>query len=106
MRSILLVVAVLFGCGGDDGGGGADANTNLPACTGLAYDSCKDTTAYSDCTGGMMCRLFMSDGITICTPTCDASTPCPPDKDGNAVTCNMMGRCKPANGNVNACYAD
>ena len=96
MRSMLLGCALAFaiGCGGDDGGGdGADA-ANLPACTGVAYDSCTDTTNSSDCTGGMMCRLFMNDGITICTPTCDASNPCPPDKDGNAVACNMMGRCK------------
>lgn len=96
MRSILLVFALAsaVGCGGDDGGGaGADA-ANLPACTGVAYDSCTDTTSSSDCMGGAMCRLFMADGITICTPTCSASVPCPADKDGNAVACNMMGRCK------------
>lgn len=93
MRSILLSVALLSACGGDDGGTVADA-ANLPACTGVAYDSCTDTVAGSDCMNGVMCRLFMNDGITICTPTCDASNPCPPDKDGNAVACNNMGRCK------------
>jgi hypothetical protein len=96
MRTILVGCALAFaaGCGGDDGGGaGADA-ANLPACTGVAYDSCTDTTAASDCTNGMTCRNFPNDGITICTPTCDASNPCPNDKDGNVVACNMMGRCK------------
>lgn len=91
---MLLFVAFLSACGGDDGGAVADANPNLPACTGLPYDSCTDTVAGSDCMNGVMCRLFMNDGITICTPTCDSSNPCPPDKDGNAVSCNMMGRCK------------
>lgn len=96
MRSIFLGCALAFaiGCGGDDGGGGTADAANLPACTGAAYDSCTDTTNSSDCTGGAACRLFMRDGFTICTPVCDASTPCPPDKNGNAVTCNMMGRCK------------
>jgi len=93
MRSILFFVALLIGCGGDDAGGTTDA-ANLPACTGVAYDSCTDTTASSDCTAPLTCRLFMGDGFTICTPTCDASNPCPPDKDGHAVACNMMGRCK------------
>ena len=104
MRSFVLLVAILAGCGGDDGGGGGtqpDA-ANLPACTGVAYDSCTDTTGSTDCDTGLTCRLFMGDGITICTPTCDASNPCPPDKDGNAVTCNNMGRCKAS---PNACSA-
>lgn len=97
MRIVLAVAAVWFGCGGDDGGGGGTDAANLPACTGAAYDSCTDTTAHSDCMGGgttATCRLFMSDGFTICSPQCDASNPCPPDKNGNPVACNMMGRCK------------
>lgn len=99
MRSILLGMAVLVtaACGGDDGGSdGAPDAANLPPCTGVAYDSCTDTTGNSDCDSGLTCRLFMSDGFTICAPTCDASNPCPDDKDGNPVTCNMMGRCKPS----------
>jgi len=106
MRSILLLAAVMFGCGGDDGGGGTGADAqNLPACTGVAYDRCTDTTAHSDCMGGgstTTCRLFMQDGFTICSPNCDASNPCPPDKDGNPVACNGMGRCK---AQPNACSA-
>lgn len=95
MRSIVLVAAMMSGCGGDDGGGSnVDAAANLPACAGVAYDSCIDTTASSDCTGGLTCRLFNMDAITICTPTCSASVPCPNDKNGNPVTCNNMGRCK------------
>ena len=103
MRSILLSVALLAGCGGDDGAGAhVDAAGNLPACTGVAYDSCTDTVAGSDCMNGAMCRLFMGDGFTICTPNCDGANPCPPDKNGNPVTCNMMGRCKAS---PNACTA-
>jgi hypothetical protein len=95
LRSIFAVSALLVGgCGGDDAGGTVDTFVQLPACTGVAYDRCTDTTNYSDCQNGMMCRLFNSDGFTICTPTCDASNPCPNDKNGNPVTCNMMGRCK------------
>jgi hypothetical protein len=93
MRSILVLVTLLSACGGDDAETVADA-ANLPACTGVAYDSCTDTVAGSDCMNGAMCRLFMTDGFTICTPTCDTGNPCPADKDGNPVTCNMMGRCK------------
>lgn len=95
MRTILILAALATGCGGDDEVQTmADANQNLPACTGVAYDSCTDTTGSTDCGAGMTCRLFMQDGITIRTPTCDASNPCPDDKDGNPVNCNTMGRCK------------
>ncbi len=104
MDRFLLVASVLAwaGCGGDDTGAIPDAATNLPLCTGVAYDPCTDTAASSDCTGGsgLTCRLFMGDGFTVCTPTCDGSTPCPNDKNGNPVTCNMMGRCKAS---PNAC---
>jgi hypothetical protein len=42
---------------------------------------------------GMECRVFGMAGITICTPACDATTPCP-DHNGMPVSCNMMGRCR------------
>src|SRR5690606_41093735 len=100
MRSMFVLVALLFGCAGDDIQTTPDANLNLPACTGVAYDSCTDTTNSSDCMNGMTCRLFRQDGFTICTPTCDADNPCPPDQDGSPVSCNQMGRCK---GQPNAC---
>jgi len=82
-RSMLLLAVLMVGCGGDDGGGVQPDAANLPACTGVAYDSCTDTTNSTDCAGGTTCRLFMMDGITICTPACDATHPCPNDKDGN-----------------------
>lgn len=96
MRSTLAVLlfGISVGCGGEN----ADDTTvdagPLPACTGAAYDSCLDTTSSSDCMDGATCHLFMGDGFTICTPTCDASHPCPDDKDGNTVVCNMKGLCK------------
>lgn len=97
MRSIFLVCAlgIAASCGGSDAGNGTGVDAPVgPPCTGVAYDSCTDTTNHSDCMAGMTCRLFSNDGITICTPACDASNPCPDDKDGNPVSCNMMGRCK------------
>jgi hypothetical protein len=92
------VVAVLIGCGGSGGDDGDDVpEPDAPVaavCTGQPYDSCADTTNWTDCLNGMECRFFMQQGITICTPACDATTPCPPDEDGTPVTCNMMGRCR------------
>lgn len=84
------------GGGGDDTPDTPDADTAAPdagLCTGAAYDSCTDTVGSTDCLDGMACRLFMQQGITICTPMCDASNPCP-EQDGAAVSCNMMGRCR------------
>ncbi len=103
MRSTVavLLVALTVGCGGHDTGDGVQPDAGpLPACTGVAYDSCADVTNNSDCTDGTTCHLFMGDGFTICTPTCDASHPCPDDKDGNTVACNMKGLCKAS---PNAC---
>ena len=89
----LLLTACTGGApGGDDGDEAPDAGTGN-ACTGEAYDPCTDTVTWSDCADGMECRLFSQQGITICTPTCDADTPCP-DQDGTAITCNQMGRCR------------
>lgn len=99
MRRLLLLCAfVLAACGGDDAVG-VDAGPDVDAdpsdvCTGMAYDSCEDTTNWSDCLEGAECRLFMSQGFTICSPTCNAGTPCPDDEGGNPVACNMMGRCR------------
>ena len=97
MRSLLLTLAIatMAACGGDDAAvpdaSGVDASTTL--CTGEAYDSCQDTTSWTDCLDGMECRVFGTAGITICTPTCDVNNPCP-DQDGQPITCNMMGKCR------------
>lgn len=99
--ALLLATTLMTACGGDDGDDAADVDAgdqidadSSAVCTGAAYDSCEDTTAWTDCQDGMECRLFMSQGFTICTPACDAGNPCPDDEDGNPVTCNMMGRCR------------
>jgi hypothetical protein len=104
MRSFLLAALFLTftacgGGGGDDSSATLDASPGpdaptLRACDGEAYDLCTDTTNWTDCMDGMECRLFGSAGFTICTPQCDGANPCPPDEDGNPVTCNMMGRCR------------
>jgi hypothetical protein len=90
-----VVVLALVGCGSEpppsptDAALGDDAAA-LPACTGAAYDPCTDN---SQC-DSQNCRLFMGQGIQICTQACDAQNPCPAF-DGQAVPCNMMGRCDP-----------
>src|ERR1041384_4135266 len=89
MRSIVLL-ALMLGGGAGAAGGHAPPDANFPACMGSAYDRCTDTTSSTDCPMGMTCRVYMGDGFTICTPTCSASVPCPPDKNG-AVACNMQG---------------
>jgi hypothetical protein len=96
-RTLILLIAVaVLGCGGDDGGGGAtpDAAVASRACDGRAYDLCTDTTNYSDCQQGFVCRLYGQQNFTICSPLCDANNPCPPDEHGTPVTCNTMGRCR------------
>src|SRR5690348_4151025 len=78
------------GSGGDDDGDDtpqtdAPANPPIdspagPACTGAVFDPC---TSNDQCTSGN-CKLFMGDGIQVCTQACtpnDNST-CPTDKSG------------------------
>jgi hypothetical protein len=107
MRSFILVLVLAAGCGAgnnpeppdahtsgvDAMSGGPDAGSNV--CTGLPYDSCKDTTNWTDCLNGVECRNFLGAGFTVCTPHCDTNNPCPNSQDGTPVTCNTMGRCKP-----------
>ncbi len=92
-----LIALALAACGGDDTSVDVpDADPSAPdaaACTGAAYDNCVDTAGSTDCMPGLECRLFMSQGFTACTPSCDADNPCP-DQDGTAVACNQMGRCR------------
>jgi hypothetical protein len=102
MRTLagLVMMFALVGCGAETPPPATDAPTDidaaaLPACTGAAYDPCTDNAQCDS----QNCRLFMSDGIQICTATCDASNPCP-DFDGAPVACNMMGRCNPRAANM------
>ena len=97
MRCLLaFCVVAAVGCGGDDPVK-SDAAIDTPAgraCDGRAYDKCMDTTNSSDCDTGLVCRFYMSQNFTICSPLCDANTPCPNDEMGATVACNMMGRCR------------
>lgn len=103
-RSVLaLLVVAATACGGDDGVQPMpDAKVATRACEGRAYDLCTDTTAFSDCMSGLECRFYRMQNFTICSPLCDATNPCPPDEDGNAVECNNNGRCR--SNAPNACF--
>lgn len=92
---------LLIAC--DNGGGGGttgnlmpDAPPGTPLCTGVAYDWC---AAPGDC-ASENCHFFEKSNFTVCTQTCSADNPCPPDKDGNPPECNNRGICKPAVANV------
>ena len=91
---LALVVGAAFACGGDEPQDMADAAPASRACDGRAYDKCMDTTSSSDCDTGLTCRFYMSQNFTICSPLCDATTTCPADENGTAVSCNNMGRCR------------
>ena len=94
MLALIIVLTACSGGTGDtppdvDAPGGTDSSGSN-VCTGAAYETCTDNT---QCLS-QQCRLFMADGIQVCTQNCDASNPCP-DFDGTPITCNNMGRCKP-----------
>lgn len=100
MKIYGLILVLVVACSGGDGPpqqiDAAEQNidaavdaASLPACTGATYEMCTDN---AQCTS-QQCRVFMQDGIQICTQNCDAQNPCP-DFNGNPVLCNMMGRCK------------
>lgn len=94
--AIVIWLAVLVACGGDDAGT-ADAGGDIdaaPPCTGAVYDNCEDTAGSTDCMAGLSCHLFTQAALTVCVPACDVMNPCP-DLDGESVECNMMGRCRP-----------
>jgi hypothetical protein len=94
IRCVLAFVLAAVGCGGAEDGATADAKAPTHVCDGRAYDPCTDTTASSDCMPGLVCRFYGTQNFTICSPLCDASTPCPADENGAAVNCNNMGRCR------------
>lgn len=94
-----IVVALLAGmaCDGGDtpgvdapGGDGAPTIDAPAMCTGALYDTCTNNT---QCMSNN-CRLFQQAGLQVCTQTCDAQSPCPP-QNGQAVQCNNMGICRP-----------
>ena len=96
---LAFVCLLLIAC--DNGGGGSmgpmpDAPPGTPACTGALYDWC---AVDGDCMSGD-CHFFDQSNFTICTQTCSASVPCPPDHTGAAVSCNNRGICKPNTANV------
>jgi len=99
MFKLALACTLLFAC--NTGGGGTmspmpDAPPGTPACSGKVYDWCENA---NQCMSGN-CHFFDMSNFTICTQTCSASSPCPPDHEGNPVTCNNRGICKPNEANV------
>jgi hypothetical protein len=105
VRCVLAFVLVAaLGCGGgeEDDQPMPDAKVATRACDGRIYDLCTDTTNHSDCMPGLVCRFQTQQNITICTPACDAATPCPLDENGGQPTCNKMGYCRTEV--ANACF--
>jgi hypothetical protein len=91
-----LALVMLIGC--DDGGSAAPPDADLtgaPPCTGATFDLCTDN---SHCTSGK-CQVFDQLGITVCTQSCDVSTPCP-IQDGQQTSCNNKGLCRPISAHV------
>jgi hypothetical protein len=94
MRKLALLF-IFAACGDDGGSKPIDAATTIDspagnACTGAVYDPC---TSNTQCMS-QNCRLFMGDGIQVCTQTCTPGGACPM-AGSTAVTCNNMGVCKP-----------
>src|ERR1041384_8048774 len=88
---LVLGLAALGACGGDDDNSTPDAPAG-PACTGAVYAKCRRN---AQCTS-QNCHLFMGDGIQVCTQPCSGSVACPTDSAGAAVACNGMAICKPS----------
>ena len=87
MRNSIAVLVLLAACAGDA------PPASERRCTGDAYDPC---LTEHDCMNSN-CRLFMADGIQVCTTSCTAGddSTCPAMADGTPATCNMLGICKP-----------
>src|SRR5262245_4247215 len=104
MRRALASLIFLVACSsGDttppvDGAPAVDTPSNLPACTGAAYDPCTDNT---QCMSNN-CHLFMQSQFQVCVTACTPgdNTTCPVDKTGANGVCNNMGICKPAGANA------
>ena len=89
---------ILVACGGGSGSPSAPDAPAGPACTGAIYDTCMT----NDQCMSMICHSYTGAGLQVCTPMCNATTPCPNDAAGQPVTCNMMGFCKPSV--ANSCH--
>jgi hypothetical protein len=116
MQRLILSIALVVGCTSesktpvDAAAGKMDApKVDAPkldapkldaaqVCTGMIYDACNP--ASSNCQGSTTCKTFTGSGFSVCTPTCDGANPCP-NQNGNPVTCNGMGICKPSAPNSN-----
>jgi hypothetical protein len=98
MSRWLTCFALVWGCTGDPPEIAVDSGTTIDvlarSCDGRTYDPCTDITGSTDCMQGLSCRFFGTQNITICTAACNAQNPCPPDEQGNPVSCNNMGRCR------------
>jgi hypothetical protein len=95
-----LVISAFAACGGDAGKAiDAAGGSNLPACTGLLYDSCN--AAASNCQNGMTCKAYGTSGFSVCVPAQGQCTSggCP-NQGSATVPCNTMGFCKPAGANA------
>lgn len=86
MRIAIGVLLLLAACAGDEVDEG-----NGPVCSMALYETCLEE---HNCASNV-CHNFMGDGFQVCTQACDAQNPCP-DQDGQPVTCNNNGICKPA----------
>jgi hypothetical protein len=99
MIKLALVCVLLVGCN-DRGdvmmGPWPDAPPGTPGCTGVVYDWC----ANADQCASHQCHFFKDVNFTVCTQTCSADVPCPPDHNGTPAKCNNRGICKPAEPNV------
>ena len=100
---LVMALVMAVGCSSGSSGAKTDAAAKMDGggavCTGMTYDSCNASA--SNCMNGEMCKNYPmpSPGFTVCVPTCSASTPCPM-QNGQAVTCNNMGLCKPNGANT------
>jgi hypothetical protein len=108
---LALALAIAAACSGHNPGGGGSADapaadakvfmdamgSNLPRCMGSAYDTCNP--AASNCVSGTTCHTFMAAGISVCSPTCSSTMPCPM-QGTTSISCNMMGLCKPPMANA------
>ena len=94
---LALTLAIVVACSGHTPSG-ADAKVFMDGagsgvtCMGSAYDPCN--IAAPNCMTGTTCHTFMAAGITVCSPSCSSTMPCP-NFGTTAVSCNMMGICKP-----------
>ena len=103
---LVIAIVMVIGCSSSSSKTPDAGSTKMDAaagntCTGLVYDSCNPSA--SNCMSGLQCKNYPmpQPGFNVCIPTtaCSASNPCPM-QNGQAVTCNNMGLCKPNGANT------